>query len=162
MNKFTFALSLTTFLSTAAMAQAPAAQPVGVVIRVEGLVTVSLENTLGNVFKDETILQGARVATTSTGSTTIRLNNGCEVNLAPNQAVTIDSRLDCKALLAGVLPAGTGGVAGAGAVGATGIAPGLAGVGAFIVGGGILVGGAIVKLVSEGSSNAPLQSLSGS
>lgn len=117
MTKFAFALLLTACVSTSAMAQGPAAS-VGVVQSVDGLATVSQGNTMGNLFKEERILNGARVVTTSTGSAVIKLDNGCLISLAPNQAVTIDSRLDCKALVAGIT--GTGGVAAGAAAGAGG------------------------------------------
>ena len=114
MNKFTFLLSLSAFFATMSFAQTPAPQAVGVVTRVDGLVTVGQNNTLGNVFKDGVILQNARVVTTGTGSTSIRLNNGCVIPLNPNQAVTIDSRRECQAILDSIQPVGSVGVAGAG------------------------------------------------
>lgn len=117
MTKFGFALLLTAFVSTAAMAQAPA-PIVGVAESVQGLVTVSQGNTLGNLVKDSNVANGARVVTTSTGSAVLKLRNGCIINLAANQAVTIDSSLDCKALVAGVQS--TGAVAGGAGVGAGG------------------------------------------
>lgn len=112
MTKFAFALLMTAFVSTGAMAQGtPVA--VGVIESTDGLVTVSQANTLGNAFKDERILDGARVATTGTGTTVVRMNNGCLIKLEPNQSVTIDSRLDCRAQIAsiqstGVVAAGVG------------------------------------------------------
>ena len=96
MTKFAFALLMTAFVSTGAMAQGvPGA--VGIIQSTDGLVTVSQDNALGNAFKDARILDGARVVTTGTGTTVVRLNNGCLVKLEPNQSVTIDSKLDCKA-----------------------------------------------------------------
>ena len=160
MKKFTFMLSLTALFTTMSFAQTPPPQAVGVVTRVEGLVTVSQSNILGNAFKDEVILQNARVVTTASGSTTIRLNNGCVVDLKPNQAITIDIRRECKALLAAIQPAGAVGVAGAGGVGATGTPPGL--VNALIVGGGILTGVGVMNAISKSNDNSALQRLSGS
>ena len=160
MKKFTFLLSLSAFFTSVSFAQAPAPQEVGVVTRVEGLVTVSQGDTLGNVFKDEVILQNARVVTTATGSTTIRLKNGCVVDLKPSQAVTVDFRRECKALLAAIQPAGAVGVAGAGGVGAAGVPPGLGN--AFIVGGGVLTGLGVIRAISNSNENSALQRLSGS
>ena len=132
MTKFAFALLMTAFVSTGVMAQVvPGA--VGVVQSTEGLVTVSQGNTLGNAFINERILDGARVVTTGTGTTVIRLiNNGCLIRLDPNQSVTIDSRLGCTAQVASIQS--TGAQAGAGsAAGGGGNASGLVflGVGAL-------------------------------
>ena len=110
MKKFTFALLLTACVGTGALAQAP----VGVVQDVQGLVTVSQDNKMGNLVKGLEIVDGARVMTTSTGTVDITLDNGCRIHLEPNQAVTIDSRLDCKALVAAIGPAAGGAAAFAG------------------------------------------------
>ena len=110
MTKFAFALVMTAFVSTGVMAQAvPGA--VGVVQSTDGLVTVSQANTLGNAVKDVRILDGARIVTTGTGTTVVRLNSGCLVKLDPNQSVTIDSKLDCRAQVASIentVPVATG------------------------------------------------------
>ena len=160
MKKFTFLLSLGTLFTAVSFAQIPSPEAVGVVTRVEGLVTVSQGNTMRNAFKDEVILQNARVVTTFSGSTTIRLKNGCIIDLKPNQAVTVDFRRECKALLAAIQPAGGVGVAGAGGVGAAGIPPGLGN--AFIVGGGVLTGLGVIRAISNSNENSALQRLSGS
>ena len=158
MKKFTFLLSLSAFCTAVSFAQTPAPEAVGVVTRVEGLVTVSQANTMGNVFKDEIILQNARVVTTANGSTTIRLNNGCVIDLKPNQAVTVDFRRECKAILAAIQPAGVVGVAGAvgGGVGAGGV-----GNGVIAVAGVLTVVGAINALKNS-NENSVIQRLSGS
>ena len=102
MKKFTLLLSLSAALTTVSFAQTPAPQSVGVMTRVDGLITVSQGNTLGNAFKEEVILQNARVVTTANGSTSMRLNNGCIVDLKPNQAVTIDIGRECKEIQASI------------------------------------------------------------
>ena len=160
MKKFVPLLSLSALLTTTAFAQSPVPEAVGVVTRVEGLVTVSQGNTMGNAFKDEVILQNARVVTTAGGSTTIRLNNGCVIDLKPNQAVTVDFKRECKAILAAIQPAGAVGVAGAGGVGAAGVPPGLSN--AIIVGSGVWIGVGLIKAISSSNENSALQRLSGS
>ena len=160
MKKFTFLLSLSAFFTVVSFAQTPPPEAVGVVTRVEGLVTVSQNNVLGNVSKDEVVLQNARVVTTSSGSTTIRLINGCVIDLKPNQAVTVDFRRECKAILASIQPAGAVGAAGAGGVGVAGVPPGLGN--ALIVGGGVLTGAGVINAISNSNNNSALQSLSGS
>ena len=60
MTKFAFALLMTAFVSTGAMAQVvPGA--VGVVQSTDGLVTVSQGNTLGNAFINERIFDGGQI-----------------------------------------------------------------------------------------------------
>ena len=156
MNRSIFLLLLTAFFTTLSFAQTSAPKEVGVVTRVEGLVTVSQGDTLGNAFKDKVILENARVVTTSSGSITIRLNNGCVIELKANQAVTIDNRRECKAILAAIQPAGAVGVAGAGGVGAAGIGN------AVIVGVGVLTLIGIIRSISNSNGNSVLQKLSGS
>ena len=160
MKKFVFLLSFSALFITTAFAQAPVPEAVGVVTRVEGLVTVSQGNTMGNVFKDDVILQNARVVTTASGSTTIRLNNGCVIDLKPNEVVTVDFRRECKAILAAIQPTGAVGVAGIGGVGAAGVPPGLST--AIIVGGGALIGLGVIRAISNSNENSALQRLSGS
>ena len=155
MKKFTLLLSLGTLFTAVSFAQTPSPEAVGVVTRVEGLVTVSQGNTMRNAFKDEVILQNARVVTTSSGSTTIRLNNGCVIDLKPNQAVTVDFKRECKAILAAIQPAGA--VSG---VGAAGVPPGLNN--AIIVGAGVLMGVGLINAISNSNQNSALQRLSGS
>jgi len=109
MKKYAFGLLLAAFVSPTVFAQAQTVA-VGVAESVEGLVMVSQGNISGNLVKDSTLVNGARVVTTSTGVATIKLDNGCRIDMCANQAVTINSRLDCKALVAGVQS--TGAIAG--------------------------------------------------
>ena len=160
MKKFVFLLSFGALIATSVFAQVPPTEAVGVVTRVEGLVTVSQGNTMGNAFKDEVVLQNARVVTTVSGSTTIRLNSGCVIDLKPNQAVTVDFRRECKAILASIQPAGAVGVAGSGGIGAAGVPPGLSN--AVVVGGAVLVGLGVINAISNSNQNSALQRLSGS
>ena len=145
MTKYSLALLLTVCASTAALAQAPA-PAVGTATRVQGLVTISQGNTLGNLAKDTPLTNGARIVTTSTGSADLQLSNGCVVSLLPNQAITINSQLDCKAQIAGIVPAGGSVVAG--------------GVSGLLVP-ALIAGGLVINEISNHSSG-PSQSLSGS
>ena len=156
MKKLTCLLSVCAFFAPLSFAQTPPPEAVGVVTRIEGLVTVSQNNVLGNGFKDEVILQNSRVVTTSSGSTTIRLNNGCIIDLKPNQALTIDFRRGCKAILADIQPVGAVGVAGAGGIGTAGVGT------TVIVGAGVLAAAGVIRAISTSNENAALQRLSGS
>lgn len=128
MKKHTFGFLLATCVTTSIFAQAPS--KVGAAENVQGLVTVSQGNTMGNLVKDTALVNGARVATTSTGSASLVLANGCRVDLAANQAVTIDTRLDCKALVASIQPTGSGvaGVAGGNSAAVPALAAGALGI----------------------------------
>ena len=161
--KLIFVLSLNAFFNTVAFSQTPVREAVGVVTHVEGLVTVSQDDTLGNAFKGEVILQNARVATTATGLITIRLNNGCVIVLKPNQAVTVDFRRECKVILASIQPSGIVGIAGAGSASNIGFAvtPQILG-NALILGSGVFNGIAFIQAIFQSSSNSALQRLSGS
>ena len=145
MTKYSFALLFTVCASTAALAQAPASA-VGVATKVQGLVTVSQGNMLGNLVKDTPLSNGARVVTTSTGFADLQLSNGCAIALLPNQAITINSQLDCKAQVAGIVPVEGPVMAG--------------GPRDFLVP-ALIAGGIGISLISNNSSS-PSQSLSGS
>lgn len=145
MKKYIFSLFTTVCVTASVFAQDPS-EAVGKVVTVEGLVTVSQDNTLGNLVKDSPVVDGARVVTTSTGATTIRLNNGCRIELTFNQAVTINSRLECRALIASVqsTAAGVGAAAAVASVQST-----VAGVGAAAA---VAVGkAAILSALAAGS-----------
>ena len=155
MKRLIVSLSLSAFFNTLAFSQTPVREAVGVVTRVEGLVTVSQDDTLGNAFKGKVILQNARVATTASGSTTIMLNNCCVIVLKPNQAVTVDYRRECKEILASIRPSGI--VSGFGFA----VTPQILG-NALILGSGIFNGIVFIQAIFQSSSNSALQRLSGS
>lgn len=114
MKKLTLALVLTAFASAAPVVLAAAHDAVGVAKDVKGVVTVSHGNTMGNLVNDLNIVDGMRLAATSTGGALIKLKNGCDISLAANQSIVIDTALDCKALMASVKTAPAGGGGGGG------------------------------------------------
>jgi hypothetical protein len=65
---------------------------VGSVVEVEGLVTVSNGTTINNVVKGMPVTDQSRFVASSTGSVTLRFDNGCDVNLRSNQYMTIDAK----------------------------------------------------------------------
>ena len=72
----------------------------------------------------------------SSGRVTLQLNNGCTITLQPNQAVTIDEKMTCRALVAAVEPVGTATGLGLGRF----VAAGSPAAGAFAVTGLVLAG----------------------
>ena len=134
MTKFAFALLITAFVSTSAMAQSTVVTPVGNVVSVEGVGTVSQGNTLGNLVKDQRIFDGANIVTTASGTVVVRLPSGCLVSLAPNQSVKIDSKLDCPTQVSRIQNIGATPGSQAGAGSAAGGGGGALGLGALGVG----------------------------
>jgi hypothetical protein len=121
------------FFAASAFAQAP----LGTVGNVQGLVTVTDGATGGTVAPGSPITNGMRFVTTSSGSVTLQLNNGCSVTVQPNQAVTVLQSMTCQELTAAVQPVGAAGVAAGagGAFGAGGAGAGLMGVSALALAG---------------------------
>lgn len=98
------------FVAAAALAQ----QPLGTVESVQGIVTVTTGTAGGTAVKGFPIGDGMRFVATSSGSAVLRFNNGCVINLQPNQAVTILRSMNCPELLAAVQSVGGVNVASAG------------------------------------------------
>lgn len=100
----------------------------GTVGNVQGLVTDTDGASVTSTGPGEAIRDGQRFVTSSSGSVTLQLNNGCTLTLQPNQAVTIDSSMTCRQLTASITPvaaptlAAAGGAGGSAAMGALGIA----------------------------------------
>lgn len=86
-------------LATAAFAQ----DSLGTVTNVQGLVTETVGAEVTSATSGKQIVDGERFVASSSGSVTLQLNNGCTINLQPSQAVTIDSRMTCKQLIASVV-----------------------------------------------------------
>ena len=78
------------------------AQSIGSLSKVDGTVTVNDGVRVVNGVVGTPIADGARIVTTSTGTATIRLANGCVVDLKPNQAITVLNNNPCGGLLASV------------------------------------------------------------
>jgi hypothetical protein len=102
----------------------------GSVDNVRGVVTVTDGATGGTTATGSPINSGMRFVASSNGSATLRMNNGCVVNLLPGQAVTVLRSMDCKALLAAVQSGGAivaGGSFGTGAAASAGLVAGSVG-----------------------------------
>src|SRR3954469_25525040 len=97
------ASALVCLFAASAFAQAQ----LGAVTSVNGVATVT-SGTVGTAIgAGAPIVEGARVITTSTGSVTFRLNNGCTVTVPAGHAVTVSSALSCQQLQAAVQPVST-------------------------------------------------------
>ena len=107
--------SILIFVGSTVLASAAFAQTVlGTVGNVQGLVTDTDGATVSSTVSGEQITDGKRFVASSNGSVTLQLNNGCTVTLQPNQAITIDSRMTCRELVASVTRTGPPGLSVAG------------------------------------------------
>lgn len=93
-------LAVTALVGAMAFAQAP----IGTVVNVNGVVTATQGATGMTVTAGTPIQNGMRFVTTSNGSVTLRLNNGCQVNVPPGHGVTVLQSMTCPQLVAAVQP----------------------------------------------------------
>lgn len=137
---------IATALTASALALgAQAAEPIGSLSKVEGIVSIGGQGFAANAKAGAKLFDGSTITVTTRGKATVTLNDGCVVPLRGGQFLTIDGKLTCSQLYAGVtqlaapyqvVQAG-GTVAGGGAAGA-GAGAGLL-VGAVVVGTGALL-----------------------
>lgn len=155
MNKLT-GLMLGLGLALSASAAEPS---VGTMNEVQGgVMVVNGDRVARPASEGMALADGATVLTARDGAATVVLNNGCRVPIKGSQQLRIDSKLECKALLASVqelLPAGgaaaaaEAGTTAGGAAGATQAAEaGAAAAGSSGgVGPGVIAGVAALALV---------------
>lgn len=93
-------LALSALIGASAFAQAP----LGTVSNVQGVVTATQGSTGVSVGPGSAIQNGMRFVTTSNGSVTLRLNNGCTVTVPPGHGVTVLQTMTCQQLTAAVQP----------------------------------------------------------
>jgi hypothetical protein len=108
------------------------AQSVGTLENVQGVVSVSNNGVVSSVAGNTSLSNGSVILNSGTGSSFVRLANGCTIALKPNQFVTINSAATCADLTASVKTVGAAVVAG----GSPTPAP-------FLVGGALLTGAII-------------------
>lgn len=77
-----------------------AANVLGTASSVQGLVTVSNGANMATVTAGAPVLDGSRYLTGSGSFASLRLSNGCVLNMKPNQSITIDGKKSCDELLA--------------------------------------------------------------
>ncbi len=92
-------------VSGVAWAQTPIvsqAVVLGTTTEVEGLVTVTYGSNAASVVLQTPVVDRSRFVTSSSGSTTLRFNDGCVLKLKPNQSVLVDGQKDCEAKIAAI------------------------------------------------------------
>jgi hypothetical protein len=72
----------------------------GKAINVRGLVTVSDESGIRRVVSNSEVIDRNRYVTSSTGYVTLHLDKGCDIELKPNQALTVETEKTCEDLWA--------------------------------------------------------------
>jgi hypothetical protein len=159
--------SLLIAAAVVAQTAGPAKRPVlGKAINVQGLVTVSDANGVSRVVSNNDVIDRNRYVTSSTGYVTLKLDKGCDIELKPNQALTVEDEKSCEVLWAsieslgnpaGALLAGGGGGGAAGGA-AAGVVAG--GGGASLV--PFVIDGAAILLMGGGGSGTPTKPDDGS
>lgn len=74
---------------------------IGKITQVDGLVTVSDGKTVSSVVLGGLVADDTHYVTSSTGTATLKFDNGCELRLKPRQSVTVH-REACELLIASV------------------------------------------------------------
>jgi hypothetical protein len=105
---------------------APAKRVLGKATDVNGLITVSDQWNVSRVVVNTPVVEHSRFVTSSSGSVTLRMDDGCDIELKPNQALTFDRENSCSVLWASIESLGNS----TGMLGASGLAGGLLGAGA--------------------------------
>jgi hypothetical protein len=118
------------------------AQTVGTLENVQGVVSVSNNGVVSSVTGNTSLSNGSVVLNSGSGSSFIRLANGCTVALQANQFVTINATSTCAELTASVKTVGAVSVAGGSPISAP-----------FVVGGGLAAGGAILYNANKKKSS---------
>lgn len=97
-----FAVSACAIAQTQTQTPAPAPAQLGVIEKVQGLVTVSDGTSIGNAVNGAPVIDGNRFVTSSSGSATLKMDNGCNIVLKPSQSLTLDGKQNCDQMLAAV------------------------------------------------------------
>jgi hypothetical protein len=115
----------------------------GKVADVQGIVTISDGATMSTAVPGTLITDGNRVVTATSGAARLTMDNGCVINLKPNESLTIKGGISCRDLLAAIQSVGSNpalAAAAGGGGGGVGMGTGLAvGAGALLAAG--LAGG---------------------
>ena len=125
--------------SVAAFAQSSS---VGMLENIQGVVSVSANGAVNSVTANTSLSNGNVVLNSGTGSSMVRFNNGCTIDLKANQVFTVNSEATCAALLASVKTVGAPVVQAGGAGGLGGASP-------FLIAGGVVGGAILIKNVTK-------------
>lgn len=141
-TRFLFAVA-SLLIAAAVVAQTAGPSPkrpvLGKAINVKGLVTVSDANGVSRVVSNNDVIDRNRYVTSSTGYVTLKMDKGCDIELKPNEALTVEDERSCEALWVAIESLGNP----AGVLLAGGAGGGGAGLTPFVIGGGaiLLIGG---------------------
>jgi hypothetical protein len=127
----------TALLLAASFAATAQSSSVGTLEKIQGVVSVSANGTVSSVTANTSLSDGNVVLNSGTGSSVVRFNNGCTIDLKANQVFTVKSDETCAALLASVKT-----------VGAPQVVVGNS-VNPLLVAGGVIGGALIIKNVTK-------------
>jgi hypothetical protein len=96
MNKKSIVVVGAALITGAAWAQGV----LGTATEVQGLVTVSTGSSMNTAVVGAPIMDGSQFMTSTGSFATLKLANGCELRMKPNQSITIGARQTCDELLA--------------------------------------------------------------
>jgi hypothetical protein len=125
--------------SAAAFAQSSS---VGMLENIKGVVSVSSNGAVTSVTANTSLSNGNVVLNSGTGSSMVRFNSGCTVDLKANQVFTVNSEATCAALLASVKTVGAPAVAG----GTSTLSP-------FLIAGGVIGGAVLIRNVTKNKAS---------
>lgn len=163
MFKKSFSAAASVLMTAAVLAQSagpiPSRVVLGKAVNVQGLVTVSDQAGVSRVLANNDVVDRTRYVTSSSGSAMLRMDKGCDIELKPNQALTVEEEKSCDALWASIESLGNkaagfllaGGAGGAAAAGGASLIP-------FVVGGAVilLLGGGGVVPSPDGGGVIPV------
>lgn len=118
-------MSKKVFFAAVAVAGAAFGQAqLGTVSQVDGLVTLSVGQNVGVLQPGAPLVDGARIVTGNSGSTTLNFGAGCNVTVGPNQLLTLAGNKSCTDIVAAIQNLGPDQLAargGAGFLGGNGV-----------------------------------------
>lgn len=94
-------LALTALLAGSAAA-VHAAEPIGVLEKVSGTVSVGGQGFVVRATEGTPIANGSSILVASNGRAVLALRSGCSIALAPSQHLTVNAKLPCEQLQASV------------------------------------------------------------
>lgn len=151
MDKFVLAASL-----ALAGASVHAAEPIGKLSNVEGLVSISGKSFVANAKSGSPVSAGSSIMVSTGGKATLLLNDGCVVPLRGGQFVALDPKLTCSQLVNSVAQlAAPYRLAQAQAV------PGTVTIGTAAAGGGFVIPGAVMGGIIVSGATIVENSISG-
>ena len=153
----------------AASSLASAEGSIGVLKGVSGVVSVSGDQVVTRAISGTPVIDGSSIMVSSSGKATLLLNNGCTIQLQPNQHLMVDAAAGCDVLTASIKPlfpayqvvqaplgSGLAAPAAAGAGAAAGGAAAAGGITAGMVAAGVVGVVGVAAIANSSGSSSPV------